>query len=966
MSSAEDEEEYTFVEGTDKEVDLNQEVPVTKDTVDDKDDKDGEKAASSSSENAEEKEMPKLESTDSEVFELVPSGLRSRHQAATCGPCGSACRFDPLEMRDSDSTFEEEYAKINRDLDEEPANLHRWRAWLSMFFLVVMTGPPIAAFFLTAKEWVDPLVRLVPADDSEQVKDIFFGGTAWLVSCITNKSATKPPRVLEAAAEVLRPRGVRVARVHCWHPIETKKGKRTLAQRFGFREKPPVVMATNGKAPPTFVAATGLNAEALAAKVLAAVIPDAELPKASIRDRKRVDPDTLEHEEAEALARRVMEVLQSLEPNHIPPIVATICRVPMKEEDREEVIRELLVKWLRMLEQEKEHPTGAVTIQQILSLAVSLGLSPDIVNTAVFTKEVFDFIGNRFHLLRAEEIIVFLWAIQRLVVPKSSTANLARGLKQVQKLWTMLSASSELSLQRLIQLSEVLTCVKAEAKGSLPHWTGELEELQELVIQDLAESVQYCQSDTLSQILEIWHGSEDFWSQHTEFAEAIAKRIEELLLEFTETTEILRTFQAALSAPGLVKSLSERAIEVLSSALSSRGADDLERVQAVVAGTPWEVLCKGTPASAATASEAPPVEVQPGQLVRIDRNKVFIVAVDATGRDFLAVIPGVGNMLMRGPFSDINRGWYVVVGATILTNLLLNMFMVPGLNAVGVILSKFMRCCCRGRVKHHSELVQYYTNPEFDLKTKYAQLLTTVCVTLMYSSGLPLLYLIGFGYMALMYWSDKITLLWYSKRPPHYDAVLAKNAAEAMLYAIALHCIFAVVMFGQPCVFPSQSLGGDLGSLIEKNAGEASSALGDFWPRLTQESTWMFVAFFAVLLALWVIWWLQWAFAGTFGAVLQAMWALCCASHKQQDADVMEAVKTGGEDLDGTLQSLGSKAEKFDVAEMLSWEEAKALIEKNGQTSSYHWWEHPAQMEIAHHMKGNIGVVPQGDGALRA
>ena len=29
----------------------------------------------------------------------------------------------------------------------------------------------------------------------------------------------------------------------------------------------------------------------------------------------------------------------------------------------------------------------------------------------------------------------------------------------------------------------------------------------------------------------------------------------------------------------------------------------------------------------------------------------------APRRDFLAVIPGVGNMLMRGPFSDINRGW---------------------------------------------------------------------------------------------------------------------------------------------------------------------------------------------------------------------------------------------------------------------------------------------------------------------
>ena len=39
-----------------------------------------------------------------------------------------------------------------------------------------------------------------------------------------------------------------------------------------------------------------------------------------------------------------------------------------------------------------------------------------------------------------------------------------------------------------------------------------------------------------------------------------------------------------------------------------------------------------------------------------------------------------------------------------------------------------------------------------------------------------------------------------------------------------------------------------------------------------------------------------------------------------------------------------SIGQKFDVAEMLSWEEAKALIEKNGQTSSYHWWEHPDQL----------------------
>ncbi|CAK9091420.1 unnamed protein product [Durusdinium trenchii] len=201
--------------------------------------------------------------------------------------CQGSCGFDPLGMRPS-PTFDEEYMRMNRDLDEEPANLQRWKAWLSLVFLVLITGPAVVAFFLTAQEYVDPLVRLVGPEDSQQVNEIFFGGNPWLISCVTEKTAhKKPPRVLEAAAEVLRPRGVRVARVHCWEPLETKKGRQTLAQRFGFRSSPPVVMASSGGGKPSFLAATGLSAEALAAKVLAEVIPEAAtVPKAQVKDRR--------------------------------------------------------------------------------------------------------------------------------------------------------------------------------------------------------------------------------------------------------------------------------------------------------------------------------------------------------------------------------------------------------------------------------------------------------------------------------------------------------------------------------------------------------------------------------------------------------------------------------------------------------------------------------------------------------
>ncbi|CAJ1345309.1 unnamed protein product [Effrenium voratum] len=258
-------------------------------------------------------------------------------------------------------------------------------------------------------------------------------------------------------------------------------------------------------------------------------------------------------------------------------------------------------------------------------------------------------------------------------------------------------------------------------------------------------------------------------------------------------------------------------------------------------------------------------------------------------------------------------------------------------------------------------ILRLYTNPEFDIKAKYAQLLTTTFVTLTYSSGLPLLYLLGFGYTALMYWADKISLLWYSKRPPQYDALLAKESSEAMLYACALHCIFAVLMFGQPCVFPTRQVGGDLGALLQQNGGDASSALGintGISERLTQETTWMFVAFFALLLALWVFWWLKVIFAETFGTAASMCWSLCCAAPKPKE-EIITTPAASDAGLDGTLRSVTSKTSKsskkdVDVAESMTWKEAEEIIERVAPPACYHWWRHPDQAEIAHHMKAQV------------
>ncbi|CAK0861254.1 unnamed protein product [Prorocentrum cordatum] len=128
----------------------------------------------------------------------------------------------------------------------------RRRARLSFFFLVLFVLPGCGALFLLAQEMLDPGVRRVAADDAGTVKDIFFGGKPWVVYCVNKRTgaSTQHLPMLAKAAEILRPEGIKVAEVHCWNPLPTKRGPRTLAKRFRFQDRPPVSLFVAGDGKP--------------------------------------------------------------------------------------------------------------------------------------------------------------------------------------------------------------------------------------------------------------------------------------------------------------------------------------------------------------------------------------------------------------------------------------------------------------------------------------------------------------------------------------------------------------------------------------------------------------------------------------------------------------------------------------------------------------------------------------------
>ncbi|CAE8678918.1 unnamed protein product [Polarella glacialis] len=177
--------------------------------------------------------------------------------------------------------------------------------------------------------------------------------------------------------------------------------------------------------------------------------------------------------------------------------------------------------------------------------------------------------------------------------------------------------------------------------------------------------------------------------------------------------------------------------------------------------------------------------------------------------------------------------------------------------------------------------------------------------------------------------------------PPMYNTQMAKDASEFMLYAVGIHCLFAILMYGQDCVFPSEILGGSLGQSVgDANQASQSGFVAEIAPRIAKQATWMQFALLLILVSLWAIWIVLWIIGGTFGEAWKFLVVTCCPS------------------LHG-----GSQEE--DLAAETDWNSAKAEIEANFPPASYRMERHPDFRVFAKSLRTS-SVAKPGSPALPA
>ena len=176
-----------------------------------------------------------------------------------------------------------------------------------------------------------------------------------------------------------------------------------------------------------------------------------------------------------------------------------------------------------------------------------------------------------------------------------------------------------------------------------------------------------------------------------------------------------------------------------------------------------------------------------------------------------------------GEFQDMNSGWYSTVGTSILFTMIINIVTPHAAPLLFCIWNKCRVCCDKcgkkeTKCKTRKEYLDLYLGPEFNISARYASILTTIFVTLMFSSGMPLLYACAFLFLFITYWVDKILLFRYYQYPPNIDLFLDTYCNMVILFGMVIHFAFGIWMYGNEMIISKEDPGwfGDVQEKIAK------------------------------------------------------------------------------------------------------------------------------------------------------
>jgi hypothetical protein len=105
------------------------------------------------------------------------------------------------------------------------------------------------------------------------------------------------------------------------------------------------------------------------------------------------------------------------------------------------------------------------------------------------------------------------------------------------------------------------------------------------------------------------------------------------------------------------------------------------------------------------------------------------------------------------------------------------------------------------KVMTQHDLEELYEGPNFECETTLSRMMSVTCTLIVFSSGMPIMYALGFLFYLVTYMTNKVLIMKYYKRT---DSILSREipltSVGLMRYAIVIKMFVGLYMLNNPSI----------------------------------------------------------------------------------------------------------------------------------------------------------------------
>lgn len=172
-----------------------------------------------------------------------------------------------------------------------------------------------------------------------------------------------------------------------------------------------------------------------------------------------------------------------------------------------------------------------------------------------------------------------------------------------------------------------------------------------------------------------------------------------------------------------------------------------------------------------------------------------------------------GFALLNGKYDDLYSAWYLNIGTQITLIMILGAILPQVLMFKSWIISTIRRWNDKGAVWSAKAQTNTYTQEQwqtlhtgsdFRLDDRLSQIVMLVWVTYLYSSGIPALYAILTLSLFIIYWVDKLQIIYFYKKPKDFGKESILYTINLLKFAIFWHFLIGAIVYSNENILSQQ------------------------------------------------------------------------------------------------------------------------------------------------------------------